>query len=66
MAYKCTCGFEIGRLAFMEKINVKAVHNLNELSINVLQGLIVGLQRIHQAWAAIQYFLGHDRTTDPF
>jgi hypothetical protein len=57
-AYKRACGFEVRWLALVKKIYVKAVHDLDELAINVLQGLIVRLQGVDQSWATVQQFLG--------
>ena len=42
----------------MKKINMVTTHNLDELTINVLQSFVVRFQRIYQLWAGIQDSLG--------
>lgn len=50
----------------MEEVNVKAVEDLNELAIDVLQGLIVGLEGIDQLRLRVHDLLRKHDGTDPF
>lgn len=65
-AYECASSVEIRWLAFVEKVNMIAIHDLDELAIDVLQGFVVRLQRIYQPWATIQDSFGKNGTTDSF
>lgn len=42
----------------MEKVDVVATHNLDELAIDVLQSFVVRFQRIYQPRATVQDSLG--------
>ena len=50
----------------MEEVNVVTIHKLDELTIDVLQGFVVRLQRIYQRRATVQDLLRQDCTTYAF
>ena len=66
MSYKTECTLDVGRLCFVEEIDVVLAHELYELTVDVLQGLIVRLQRFDQLWLAIDDLLRHNGIAYPF
>jgi len=48
----------------MKEVNAIFTHKLDELTVNILQGLVVRSQSLNQLWR--RGVLGHNCTTDPF
>lgn len=57
-AYKSQSTLEIGGLSFVEEVYVETTHDLDELTVDDLQGFIVCLQRVDKLRLRIHHFFG--------
>jgi hypothetical protein len=55
---ECAGAFEVGRLGFVEEVDVEPADNLDEEAIDVLEGFIIGLQGGNQLWCGVEELFG--------
>ena len=63
--YKSECTLKVSGFTLVEEEHVETIDDLDKLTVDVLQGLVVGLEGIHQLWLCIHHLLRQHDGADP-